>query len=171
MMFTLTFYEIHYNMFVSIMWNSNNHFYIESGQKIDSISVTKGNLQHLQVNDDVLTSLMDYPLDAFEIYVDPQSGEESIRIKSAYRAKKNKVKGKTTKKKTKSRTSCSQHFISKEYLFSFFSCHYFWWNFNWRFLSDSWSSNKSSCISYHSWRCRSKGIQRHTGSQLQHRSG
>ena len=62
----------------------------------------KGNLQNLQVTDDVLISLMDYPLDAFEIFMDPQTGEEMIRIKSAYRAKKSKIKGRTTKKKTKS---------------------------------------------------------------------
>ena len=69
--------------------------------------MTKGNLQHLQVTDEVLMGLMDYPLDAFEIYIDPQTGAESIRIKSAFRTKKNKIKGRTSKKKTKSKVTRS----------------------------------------------------------------
>jgi hypothetical protein len=47
-------------------------------------------------------ALMDYPTEAFEIYIDPETDEEYIRIKSAYRTKTNKMKGKKTKKKTKS---------------------------------------------------------------------
>jgi hypothetical protein len=47
-------------------------------------------------------ALMDYPIEAFEISIDPKTGDEYIRIKSAYRTKKNKIKAKTQKKKTKS---------------------------------------------------------------------
>ena len=94
-----------------------------------SCLVNKGNLQNLQVTDEVLMGLMDYPLDAFEIYIDPQTGAESIRIKSAYRTKKNKVKGKTSKKKTKSNVVgrrctdsldwtlillCSDHYLGRD---------------------------------------------------------
>lgn len=65
--------------------------------------VTKGNLDHLRITDDVLLALMDYPIEAFEIYSDPNTGEEYIRLKSAYKVKKNKIKGRKPKKKTKSK--------------------------------------------------------------------
>jgi hypothetical protein len=45
---------------------------------------------------------MDYPIEAFEISLDPSTNEEYIRIKSAYKVRKNKVKAKKTKKTTKS---------------------------------------------------------------------
>lgn len=47
--------------------------------------------------------MMDYPNEAFEIYIDPTTDEEFIRIKSAYRIRKNKIKAKKSKKKTKSK--------------------------------------------------------------------
>ena len=47
-------------------------------------------------------ALMDYPIEAFEIAIDLKTGDEYIRIKSGYRVTKNKIKGKRTKKKTKS---------------------------------------------------------------------
>ncbi|CAF4422430.1 unnamed protein product, partial [Rotaria magnacalcarata] len=33
--------------------------------------LSKGNLEHLQITDDILMALMDYPIEAFEIYIDP----------------------------------------------------------------------------------------------------
>ncbi len=48
-------------------------------------------------------ALMDYPSEAFEIYLDPETNEEYIRIKSAFRVRKNKIKPKNIKKKTKSK--------------------------------------------------------------------
>ncbi len=45
---------------------------------------------------------MDYPIEAFEISLDPETGDEYIRIKSSYRITKNKIKAPKTKKKTKS---------------------------------------------------------------------
>lgn len=65
--------------------------------------MAKGNLEHLQITDDILMALMDYPIEAFEIYYDPNTNEEHIRLKSAYRVRKNKMKAKKTKKKTKSK--------------------------------------------------------------------
>jgi hypothetical protein len=47
-------------------------------------------------------ALMDYPIEAFEISLDPETGDEYIRIKSSYRITKNKIKAPKTKKKTKS---------------------------------------------------------------------
>ena len=46
---------------------------------------------------------MDYPVEAFEIFIDPNTDEEYIRIKSAFRIKKHKSRAKRTKKKTKSK--------------------------------------------------------------------
>ena len=66
--------------------------------------VSKGNLEHLQITDEILMALMDYPVEAFEIYFDPNTNAECIRIKSAYRARKNKIKAKKPKKKTKSKS-------------------------------------------------------------------
>ncbi|CAF3362122.1 unnamed protein product [Rotaria sp. Silwood1] len=74
----------------------------------------KGNLENLQITDDILMALMDYPIEAFEIYLDPDTGDEYIRIKSAYQTKKNKIKPKRTKKKTKSNIyvySLDTHFL------------------------------------------------------------
>jgi hypothetical protein len=48
-------------------------------------------------------ALMDYPIEAFEIYLDPDTNEEHIRLKSAFRVRKNKIKPKKMKKKTRSR--------------------------------------------------------------------
>lgn len=77
--------------------------------------VLKGNLEHLQITDEILNALMDYPVEAFEIYYDPNTNAEYIRIKSAYRVRKNKIKTKKTKKKTKSKFSyyqkCSLFFL------------------------------------------------------------
>lgn len=105
MMCTSKFFVILWNMFVSIWWTRRTYSFLCFSL------VTKGNLQHLQVTDEVLMGLMDYPLDAFEIYIDPHTGVESIRIKSAYRTTKNKIKGRTNKKKTKSKVtrSCSMN--------------------------------------------------------------
>jgi hypothetical protein len=64
--------------------------------------VRKGNLEHLQITDEILMALMDYPIEAFEIYSDSETNEEYIRIKSAYRVRKTKIKAKKTQKKTKS---------------------------------------------------------------------
>jgi hypothetical protein len=64
--------------------------------------VKKGNLENLQITDEILMALMDYPIEAFEIYLNPETNEEYIRIKSAYRTRKNKIKAKKIKKKTKS---------------------------------------------------------------------
>jgi len=64
--------------------------------------VKKGNLEHLQITDEILMALMDYPIEAFEIYSNSETNEEYIRIKSAYRVQKTKIKAKKTKKKTKS---------------------------------------------------------------------
>ncbi|CAF0909783.1 unnamed protein product [Rotaria sordida] len=61
----------------------------------------RGNLENLQITDEILMALMDYPIEAFEIYLDPDTGDEYIRIKSSFQTRKNKIKGKTTKKKTK----------------------------------------------------------------------
>jgi hypothetical protein len=47
-------------------------------------------------------ALMDYPIEAFEIYSDSKTDEEYIRLKSAYRVRKNKIKAKKPKKKSKS---------------------------------------------------------------------
>jgi hypothetical protein len=47
-------------------------------------------------------ALMDYPIEAFEIYLDSTTNEEYIRIKSEYLIRKNKIKAKKPKKKTKS---------------------------------------------------------------------
>ena len=44
-------------------------------------------------------ALMDYPIEAFEISLDPETGDEYIRIKSSYRITKNKIKGQKTKEK------------------------------------------------------------------------
>lgn len=63
----------------------------------------KGNLEHLRITDDALMALVDYPIEAFEIYIDRKTGDEYIRIKSAYQVRKNKIKGTKTKKKTKSK--------------------------------------------------------------------
>ncbi|CAF4339793.1 unnamed protein product [Rotaria socialis] len=63
--------------------------------------LSKGSLEHLKITDDVLMALMDYPIEAFEIYIDPDTGDEHIRIKSAYLVRRNKIKGKVAKKKTK----------------------------------------------------------------------
>jgi hypothetical protein len=65
--------------------------------------VIKGSLEHLLITDDILMALMDYPSEAFEIYLDPETNEEYIRIKSAFRVRKNKIKPKNIKKKTKSK--------------------------------------------------------------------
>lgn len=67
--------------------------------------VSKGNLEHLKITDDILMALMDYPIEAFEIYIDPGTGDEHVRVKSAYQIKKNKVKQRRTKKKTKSKST------------------------------------------------------------------
>ena len=64
--------------------------------------VIKGNLGNLQITDDILMALMDYPIEAFEIYLDSETNEEYIRLKSAFRIRKNKIKGKKPKRKTKS---------------------------------------------------------------------
>ena len=64
--------------------------------------VIKGHLENLQITDEVLLALMDYPSEAFEIAANLETGVEYIRIKSAYRVRKNKIKAKKTKKNTKS---------------------------------------------------------------------
>ena len=81
--------------------------------------MAKGNLEHLQITDEILMALMDYPIEAFEIYCDPNTNEEYIRLKSAYRVRKNKIKGKKTKKKTKSKANSSKKiFHSLRFIFS-----------------------------------------------------
>jgi len=62
----------------------------------------KGNLENLQITDEILMALMDYPIEAFEIYLDSTTNEEYIRIKSEYLIRKNKIKAKKPKKKNKS---------------------------------------------------------------------
>ncbi|CAF2964306.1 unnamed protein product [Rotaria sp. Silwood2] len=69
--------------------------------------LNKGNLENLQITDEVLMALVDYPIEAFEIYLDPDTGDEYIRIKSAYQTRKNKIKPKRPKKKTKSKYMCT----------------------------------------------------------------
>ena len=41
----------------------------------------RGSLAHLIVTDEVLIELMNHPVEAFEIYRDPKSGRERIRLK------------------------------------------------------------------------------------------
>lgn len=60
-------------------------------------------MEHLLITDDILMALMDYPNEAFEIYLDSNTNQEYIRIKSAFRVRKNKVKPKINKKKTRSK--------------------------------------------------------------------
>ncbi|CAF0839380.1 unnamed protein product [Didymodactylos carnosus] len=62
--------------------------------------LSRGNLSHLEINDELLMQLMDYPADAFEVYIDEQSGKEIIRLKSAFRTKKTKIKASKAGKKT-----------------------------------------------------------------------
>ena len=101
MKFICRSFVTHCCMFVSSLRKRKTFGFI-SVLSCSSLAVSRGNLQHLEITDDVLIGLIDYPMDAFEIYLDPDTGVESIRIKSAYRTKKSKMKSKRSKKKTKS---------------------------------------------------------------------
>ncbi|CAF4243295.1 unnamed protein product, partial [Didymodactylos carnosus] len=64
--------------------------------------LSRSNLNNLATNDELFMQLMDYPADAFEIYIDERSGKEIIRLKGVFREKKLSVKtSKTVKKETK----------------------------------------------------------------------
>lgn len=41
-------------------------------------------MENLEIDDDMLVKLLELPPDAFEIYKDPVTGKETLRIKSSY---------------------------------------------------------------------------------------
>ena len=56
-------------------------------------------------------SLMDYPVEAFEIFLDTETNEEYIRLKSPYQIRKDKIKIKKNRKKTKSKKKNIYFFV------------------------------------------------------------
>lgn len=41
-------------------------------------------MENVEIDDDMLLQLLEYPAFAFEIYKDEQTGQEKLRVKSAY---------------------------------------------------------------------------------------
>lgn len=49
------------------------------------------NLENLEIDDDMLMKLLELPPDAFEIYTDPITGKEKLRVKSSYLREQAKI--------------------------------------------------------------------------------
>ena len=49
------------------------------------------NLENLEIDDDMLMKLLELPPDAFEIYIDPVTGKEKLRVKSSYLREQAKI--------------------------------------------------------------------------------
>lgn len=48
-------------------------------------------LENVEIDDDMLMKLLELPARAFEVFIDPVTGKESLRIKSAFLREQAKV--------------------------------------------------------------------------------
>ncbi len=48
------------------------------------LKVKRKDLDNLEISDDMLMLLLEYPPEAFEIYIDPVTFKESLRVRSAF---------------------------------------------------------------------------------------
>jgi len=46
--------------------------------------VKRKDLDNLEISDEMLMKLLELPPEAFEIYLDPATGKETLRVRSAY---------------------------------------------------------------------------------------